>query len=192
MTGNQELFSFMTKFLNLLHSGKSAQLLFECENGHAMVKLQHTLGKCEPPQEEHRRVQRHQGPSRLRRRARRAEARAAAAADQAGDSDNAAVMAEKQGELAVKKTADTNENVEKPTAVKAQAILPSQVAAAEAEPPVLQPSQDQKFRSAPPVTAAARSAPPAPGSLPPPDPPGTKKQTYMDKEKQRWTNLFGT
>jgi hypothetical protein len=83
----------MTKFLNFLHSRKRAQLLLDCENGLPVVKLHHTLGNYQPPQEKHRRGQQYQGSSRLRRRVHHDEARAAAAADQADSSDNTAMVA---------------------------------------------------------------------------------------------------
>ena len=82
MAGNFELQSFLNKFCNLWSSGKSARLAVECQAGQATVNLQLDLGlpHHEHPQEHH---QKQVGPSRLRRRARRAQARHQAAVDAA-------------------------------------------------------------------------------------------------------------
>ena len=85
---NQELHSFLTKFLTLLQSGKNAHLVFESHHGHARVSLHHALGHLpqqQPHQESYDRQQYQQpkpspSPSRLRRRVRRAMARSAATA----------------------------------------------------------------------------------------------------------------
>ena len=96
-----------------------------------------------------------------------------------------------ESELAVK-TVDKTDTIvpSKTEEVMGQPL--TQAAAAEVVPPVLQPSPhlDPNFRSAPPV-ATARCA--TPGSPRPPLPPQpNKKHSYMDKEKQRWTSLFGS
>ena len=130
----------------------------------------------------HRR--RRPGPCQQRRRLRREAARAAAAvetADKAVENNEPAVeAADKAGKVfsssAAGKVAQT------PT-------HPTQVDAAEAGLPFHHPSHlqhDQNFRSAPP-DATARCVPP--GSQP--HPPQPKYTSYMDKEKQRWTSLFG-
>ena len=82
MAGHFELHSFLSKFCNLWSSGKSARLAVECQAGQATVNLQLDLGlpHHEHPQEHH---QKRVGPSRLRRRARRAQARHQAAVDAA-------------------------------------------------------------------------------------------------------------
>ena len=83
MSSYQELHSFLSKFLNLLHCGKSAKLVIECHQGQAHVNLHHALTIL--PEELHNHHQEYghhhprQGTSRQRRRARRALARAAAA-----------------------------------------------------------------------------------------------------------------
>ena len=43
MTSDQELFASVTKFNNLLRAGMKAQLVMECENGCARVKLERLL-----------------------------------------------------------------------------------------------------------------------------------------------------
>ena len=81
MSSHQELHSFLSKFLNLLHCGKSAKLVLECHEGQAHVDLHHVLSFL--PQEHHQsygHTGRRRGPSRQHRRARRAVARAAAEA----------------------------------------------------------------------------------------------------------------
>ena len=89
MSSYHELHSFVSKFLNLLHCGKSAKLVLECHQGQAHVDLHHVLTFL--PQEPCSYYQpygdtvrrRQQGPSRQRRHtrysmlARRAVARAA-------------------------------------------------------------------------------------------------------------------
>ena len=83
MSSYQELHSFFSKFVSLLHCGKSAKLVLECHQGQAHVNLHHALTLL--PEEPHRHHPdyghpvRRQGPSRQRRRDRRALARAAAA-----------------------------------------------------------------------------------------------------------------
>ena len=68
-----ELYNFMTKFLNLLQSGKNAQLVFESYDGQARVSFHHTLGHLEQQHPydasyERQQHQQHcQSPSRLRR-----------------------------------------------------------------------------------------------------------------------------
>ena len=128
---------------------------------------------------------RRHGPSYQRRLTRRAAAREAAAT--ADEAVQTLVETVEQAGEAVQlgpPTQVAEEAAQSPT-------QPSQVAAGEVVPPVLQPSHhhDQNSRSAPP-DAAARCAPP--GSLSPPHPPRSKKHTYMEKEKQRWTSLFET
>ena len=75
-----EFYNFLSNFLNLLNAGKSAQLVFECQEGQSRVHLHHTLHPPPPHQQSHHRHH-HQSPSRIRRRARRALARVAATAD---------------------------------------------------------------------------------------------------------------
>ena len=81
MYSYQELHSFFSKFLNLLHRGETAKLVLECRQGRALVDLHHafTLFPQEPRNhdQQHGHNGRRQGPSRQRRRARRALARAA-------------------------------------------------------------------------------------------------------------------
>ena len=83
-SANQELYNFLTKFFNLLQSGKSAHLVYESHDGQARVSLHHALGQLQPqqhPQHHSREEQYHrQSPSRIRRRVRRAMARSAATA----------------------------------------------------------------------------------------------------------------
>ena len=67
----KELFS---KFLHFWRSGNDAHLSIECHAGQACLNLRVSL----PHQPRQHPQQRKPGPSRLRRRARRAEARAAA------------------------------------------------------------------------------------------------------------------
>ena len=87
MSTYQELHSFLSKFLNLLHCGQSAKLVLECHQGQAYVNLHHALHLLQP--EPHSHPQQHgptvrrQGPSRQRRRVRRAQARANAEAAKA-------------------------------------------------------------------------------------------------------------
>ena len=86
VTGPDELLSFLSKFTNLWHSGKNAQLSMECQDGVISVNLRLNLDS-QPPAPQHptppaQRL-RQPGPSRARRSARRAQARAEAAADAA-------------------------------------------------------------------------------------------------------------
>ena len=84
MAAPTELSSFVTKFANLWHSGKNACLSLECEAGEAIFNLQLRLqSHHRQPQQVHPHysAERKAGPSRLRRRARRAQARPTAAAE---------------------------------------------------------------------------------------------------------------
>ena len=74
--------SFVTKFYNLWHAGKSARLSLECDAGQASVNLNLHLGLHPHPEEPYH-GSRRAGPSRLRRSARRAQARATAAEEAA-------------------------------------------------------------------------------------------------------------
>ena len=49
MAGPAELFSVVTKFLNLWHHGNDAKLFATTKNGVASVKLHVNLGQCPPP-----------------------------------------------------------------------------------------------------------------------------------------------
>ena len=104
MAVTPDLKSFVTKFADLWHSGKNACLSLECEAGEATINLQLRLGLHPLQPQDHQGPQHHlarqAGPSRLRRRARRAQARAmAAAAEQSAaaastkEADTAAVEA---------------------------------------------------------------------------------------------------
>ena len=75
MAGLQEVHSFVRKFITLCNNGKQANLAMRCKGGRAVINLQ--LHLAEPfhdhPQPLHRP---HPSPSRVRRSARRAHARA--------------------------------------------------------------------------------------------------------------------
>ena len=70
---------FFQKFQNLWQAGTDARLSLECHAGQVWLNLQVHLLHQPSPSEQHRQPTRRQGPSRLRRLARRAEARAAKA-----------------------------------------------------------------------------------------------------------------
>ena len=76
MAGLQEVHSFVSKFITLCNNGKQANLAMRCKGGRAVINLQ--LHLAEPfhdyPQPSHHP---HPSPSRVRRSARRAHARAA-------------------------------------------------------------------------------------------------------------------
>ena len=77
-----ELHNFNIKFMQLWNSGYEARLTAECWPGKATINLQLTLGDKPPPPPRACQVRpqpRRPGPSRLRRRERRAEAHTAAA-----------------------------------------------------------------------------------------------------------------
>ena len=112
MSSYQELHSFLSKFLNLLHCGQSAKLVLECHQGQAYVNLHHALHLL--PQEPRRYPQQHgptvrrQGPSRQRRRVRRALARANAEAAKASDRE-AETATLKSSDVAVQATVSNAE-----------------------------------------------------------------------------------
>ena len=96
VAGPDELLSFLSKFTNLWHSGKNAQLFMECQDGVTSVNLQLHLNSQPPaPQQPSPPTQRlrQPGPSRARRRDRRGQARAEAAADAAVSSKDSIAAA---------------------------------------------------------------------------------------------------
>ena len=82
MAGHLELHSFVGKFWKLWRTGQNARMSVECQAGKATVNLQLDLGlpHYHHPQQHH---EKQVGPSRLRRSARRAQARADAAVNAA-------------------------------------------------------------------------------------------------------------
>ena len=84
----KELFS---KFQHFWRSGKKAHLSVECHAGEAWLQLRVHLPQ---PHQQHRQNQRKPGPSRLRRRARRAAARKHAAEEAAKKTDYTDEVAE--------------------------------------------------------------------------------------------------
>ena len=77
MAGLQEFHSFVGKFVNLWQSGREATLQVNSLAGKATVSLKVELGQALPLQPYHQH-QREPGPSRLRRRQRRADTRKSA------------------------------------------------------------------------------------------------------------------
>ena len=71
-----EIDSFILKFKNLLLSGRNATLVLKSNAGNAEVSLNVDLGKFPPQPAQHVHQQSRDGPSRQRRRLRRAQARA--------------------------------------------------------------------------------------------------------------------
>ena len=131
MAGQSELLSFMTKFLNLVNSGKSAKLNAECQDGKAVVTLQHYIESCNPPPpppcEQHGTPPRRQpGPSRVRRRARRALARAEAAAKAAPAAAEEAA-APLPTEKATTETSDAEKAAPPTVDAAVQVVSPDQV-----------------------------------------------------------------
>ena len=92
--GKSEIDSFLSKFFQLLNSGESAQLTFECYNGQYFVNLraafQHNSEQRYQHHHDHHQQRQRPSPSRLRRRARR---RAAACDRDATTSDTVAAKA---------------------------------------------------------------------------------------------------
>ena len=68
---------FINKFRSVWQAGTDARLFIECHAGQAWVSLHHHIPRPPPPLKQ---PPRHPGPSRLHRRRRRADARAAEAA----------------------------------------------------------------------------------------------------------------
>ena len=74
-----EIDSFILKFKNLLLSGRNATLVLKSNAGNAEVSLNVDLGQVPPPPAQHVHHPSRDGPSRQRRRLRRAQARATVA-----------------------------------------------------------------------------------------------------------------
>ena len=77
------LHSFILKFKNLLLSGKNATLLIKSNSGNAEVSLSVELGEIPPPPDQQHCHRSRNGPSRQRRRLRRAAEKAASNAEEA-------------------------------------------------------------------------------------------------------------
>ena len=88
MAGYQEFCSFVTKFTNIWRSGGDSEHHVEVQAGKATVRLQAGLGYlCQDPANSHQQLKhRHLGPSRLRRRERRAAARNSKATEEVNNS----------------------------------------------------------------------------------------------------------
>ena len=80
-----EVDSFILKFKNLLLSGKTATLVIKSNNGEAAISLNVEVGKVTPPPACDGHPANRVGPSRLRRRQRRAAEREASKAENAVD-----------------------------------------------------------------------------------------------------------
>ena len=101
-----QLSNFLVKFRHEWQAGKNARLQIECHAGKAWITLHQPLGYSSPPAQHH---PRRPGPSRLRRRARRADARAAASAAPTGTAEMAvqADLSPATVEAAVQATSNT-------------------------------------------------------------------------------------
>ena len=132
MAGPKELFNFATKFLNLWHANHDALLSAQCNGGHASIKLELRLGDCPPaPQQKH--TTRRPGPSRLRRRARRAEVRAVAAAAHAASSSPDSAEAAVQAAVPVPPTTETAVQATSPKPSTANAAVQAAAASSTSE-----------------------------------------------------------
>ena len=167
MAGTLELHSFVNKFCNLWSIGKSARLVVECQAGQATVNLQLDLGH-QPvhPQQEHRRKP--VTPSRLRRSARRAQARdeAAANAVHATEAVEAAVQTSKTSSAAANSAPSTKDASDEPEQVTATSTQTKEAAVQAAEPTPLaidaavQADPQQQSLQLPPQAEQALQFPP--------------------------------
>ena len=82
MAATQDLSSFVSKFVELWHSGCEAKLSLSCNAGRISIQLGLETGH-QPPTAPLQKPHHQPGPSRLHRRARRADERARAAAEEA-------------------------------------------------------------------------------------------------------------
>ena len=128
MAGLSDLLNFVTKISNLWKSNKSARLAAECHGGKATVSLHLQLGVL-TPEEVLQPSPPRPSPSRLRRRARRAQERAKAAAN-AASTDDTAVEAAQVTDTAVQTVDETTlveaavQTVCTTKEVAVQAVLP--------------------------------------------------------------------
>ena len=157
----EELHSFVSKFAYLWHSGKSARFSVECEAGEATIHLQLRLGVhlSQPQQNQglHQPTARKAGPSRLRRRARRAQARASAAEQVVGPSKEPHNEAEEAIDEVTKAKSDEAVQAAEVSTVKAA------VAAQAADIPPTRARADAAVQVAlhvPPLPAAQAGHPP--------------------------------
>ena len=124
MSGLPDLFNFVTKFSDLWKHNKSARLAAECHGGKATVSLHLQLG-LHTPEEVHQ-----PPPSPLRRRARRAQACAEAAAN-AASTEEIAVEAVQFTDTAVQTVEDGTTVVE----AAVQTVSTTKEIAIQAAPP---------------------------------------------------------
>ena len=98
-----EIDSFILKFKNLLLSGRNATLLIKSNAGKAEVNLSVELGEILPPPDQQHCHWFRNGPSRQRRRLRRAAARTASNAEEAKEATNEEMNTEEVTEITSEK-----------------------------------------------------------------------------------------
>ena len=91
--------SFISKFKNLLLSGRNATLLIKSNAGKAEVNLRVELDEIPPPPDQQHCQWSRNGPSRQRRRLRRAAARTASNAEEAKEATNEEMNTEEVTEI---------------------------------------------------------------------------------------------
>ena len=103
-----EIDSFILKFKRLLLSGRDATLVIKSNAGKAEVSLNVVLGDVPPPPDQQDLQQSRNGPSRQRRRIRRAEARKASNAEEVKKANDDKSSTGEVMEIAIVKEKDTS------------------------------------------------------------------------------------
>ena len=111
MAATKDISSFVIKFMELSHSGREAKLSLSCQGGQINIQLSLETG-YQHPSAPLQKPPRRPGPSRLHRRARRAEdrARSAAAVVAASSSALAAVQVAKETPKQVEVAVQVDDN----------------------------------------------------------------------------------
>ena len=175
MAATQDLSSFVSKFVELWHPGREAKLSLSCYAGRISIQLGLETGHqapAAPPQKPPRQP----GPSRLGRRARRAEERARAAAEEAAAASHPTLPAEQAKKVNEAVQADVEPQATIDVVVET-VTLPAQTDAAE---------QANVVETFPQQAAAVHAA-----QLPPPT--GAKEsktRVFRKKEEETWAKLF--
>ena len=102
-----EIDSFILKFKRLLLSGRDATLVIKSNAGKAEVSLNVVLGDVPPPPNQQHLRQSRNGPSRQRRRVRRAEERKAANAEEVQKASGDKASTDEVIEIVTPKEKDT-------------------------------------------------------------------------------------
>ena len=175
MAATQDLSSFVSKFVELWHSGREAKLSLSCNAGRISIQLGLETGH-QPPTAPLQKPHRQPGPSRLRRRARRAKERARAAAEEAAAASRMTSPAEQAKKVDAAVQADDEPPATNDVVVVETDTLPAQKDVAE---------QVNAIETFPQQAAAVHAV-----QLPPTEAKESEMKVFRKKEQETRVKLF--